>query len=272
MIDSVQITGSYGNAVILDLWDDHNGYFVKEIEGLGPVDADLVSTEYANFDGAQFQSSRRSARNIVFHIGFSNKSLTFSAEELRKNLSAVFRPKSQIDMIFRSDKNYKISGIVESNAPAIFAKEPSAIVSVMCYDPDFLLENDITRTWDGLVKPSGFSISYKGTEPSGIFMNALIMESVDTSVIVKKTHEFLGIEQMHLIGLPSNGAITFNLNTAIGSRNITKSDGSSLLHTLQTGSLWIQLYPGTNQFSLEGQFSDHDQRIVYTYSERYGTI
>ena len=123
MINSVLVTGAYGDSIELMLWDESNGYIVEEIEGLGPVDANIVSTNYASFDGSQFQSARRSPRNIIFKIGFATKHPTFSAEELRRRLSNIFRTKSQVSMLFKSDKNYLINGYVETNEPSIFSKD-----------------------------------------------------------------------------------------------------------------------------------------------------
>ena len=272
MINSVLVTGAYGDSIELMLWDESNGYIVKEIEGLGPVDANIVSTDYASFDGSQFQSARRSPRNIIFKIGFATKHPTFSAEELRRRLSNIFRTKSQVSMLFRSDKKYLINGYVETNEPSIFSKDPQTNISIICLDPDFLSENPIVSSIDWSAPAiSKKYINYQGTEPTGMEFSLIISNLTGANVTVSKSHVYLGNQSMSFMGFPYTVAGYFTANTNIGHRAVYYS-GDSILYALQTGSQWIQLYPGRNNFSVNGTFTGQDVVMSYSYNERYGSI
>ena len=271
MINSVLVTGAYGDSIELMLWDESNGYIVEEIEGLGPVDANIVSTNYASFDGSQFQSARRSPRNIIFKIGFATKHPTFSAEELRRRLSNIFRTKSQVSMLFRSDKNYLINGYVETNEPSIFSKDPKADISIMCLDPDFLSENPIIGQMDWASTVYDSFINYQGTEPTGMEFSLKISNLTGANITVLKNHTYLGKQSMSFIGFPYTVLGFFTTNTNIGRRAVYYS-GDSVLYALQTGSQWIQLYPGMNNFAVNGTFTGSAVVLNYSYNERYGSI
>lgn len=79
MIKSVTITNYLGERIKLDLTDpEASGFVIEEIEGLGPVKADVNVTDLATTDGALFNSSRANTREIRMKLkilGGSNYSL-----------------------------------------------------------------------------------------------------------------------------------------------------------------------------------------------------
>lgn len=71
MIKSVTITNYLGEKIRLDLTDpEKSGFVIKEIGGLGPVKADINTTDIATTDGALFNSSRATAREITMKLKF----------------------------------------------------------------------------------------------------------------------------------------------------------------------------------------------------------
>lgn len=147
-------------------------YVIKSIDGLGPVKANLLTTPTPNDAGARFLSAQDEQRNIVITMGYAPSYSTGSTiESLRRALKKVFTPKSKLELTFTDDilGVFKIEGVVESNDPSIFSKEPEVQISIMCQNPYFYNVNDP----DTVVIPnptgfySEFVIPYAGDVPVG---------------------------------------------------------------------------------------------------------
>ena len=170
----------YGDVLELPL-DASSGYVVKNIDGLGPVKADIVTTEYASMDGGVYQTANGNMRNIVFQIGFDP---TYQSEdpfgELRRGLYPYLSPKMRVEMHFLSSnfETVKIIGYVESFEPSMFSAEPEMQISMLCPDPYFsslvpivlsglLPETDIDIDYPFGAVPTGFVFTVQGiTAPS----------------------------------------------------------------------------------------------------------
>ena len=100
ILDSFKVTNARGSVLNFPLDDPSQGFIVRNIEGLGPVKATLVSTSFANMDGGQYHSSRREPRNIVLTLGLEPDYAMMSVADLRKQLYQFFMPKSQSTLDF----------------------------------------------------------------------------------------------------------------------------------------------------------------------------
>ena len=70
MIYSFTITNYLGDTIKLTLREPAlSGFLIKSVTGLGPVKANINTTEVATNDGSKFNSARLTQRNIVFHSG-----------------------------------------------------------------------------------------------------------------------------------------------------------------------------------------------------------
>jgi len=161
---------------------EKSGFAVRSIEGLGPVKANIVTTDLANNDGAVFNSARLSYRNIILDLGFyevyddivdddpvvssggwtigrrsfdtsrnSNgrnnlvrQELSLDIEDIRQRSYLYFPIKKDITLIFyTSNRTVYIKGYVESNEPSIFSYEEGTSISIVCPYPYFReLSND----------------------------------------------------------------------------------------------------------------------------------
>jgi hypothetical protein len=119
--------------------DNSNGYTVQDITGLDPVKASVVTSSYADIDGAQFQSARRDSRNIVFTIGLQTGYGPQFVQQLRDTLYRTFRLKRSVSLLFTYDDGTErqVNGYVESVECPLFTQKPVATISVICGDPDF---------------------------------------------------------------------------------------------------------------------------------------
>lgn len=114
--------------------------FVKDIQGLGPVQASIATQDFAFQDGAGFVSSRASTRNVVLTLGYKPRPMTgMDIQTLRRSLYPIFRPKGLVRMVFQSDylRDVEIEGYVETHEPSIFSAEPEVQISILCLDPYF---------------------------------------------------------------------------------------------------------------------------------------
>lgn len=141
MITSVKVYNESGQSIEFPLHDSASSYFVKKIDGLGPIKADITMATYATKDGGSFQNARGNSRNIVMQLGL-NPSYSLSEDpygDLRRALYLYFAPKSKVVMHFVSSnmETVFIDGWVESFEPTIFSKDPDMTISIICPEPYF---------------------------------------------------------------------------------------------------------------------------------------
>lgn len=132
MIKSVTITNNLGEELTITLSDiePESGLFITEIEGLGPVKADINMTDLATQDGAKYNSSRATKRNIVMHLQFIHVD---SIENARQLTYRFFPIKGRIVFRIETDNRIaEIDGYIESNEPSIFEEETGAEISIIC--------------------------------------------------------------------------------------------------------------------------------------------
>lgn len=112
---------------------DH-GLLIRSIDGLGPVHAQLNSTELVTIDGSKFNSARRLKRNIVINFIFVGADI----EAVRYRTYEYFPEKKYITVLAETDTRSAIAyGYVEYNDPTIFSKAEGCQVSIICDDPNF---------------------------------------------------------------------------------------------------------------------------------------
>lgn len=115
-------------------------YFIKDIDGLHPVDAVLAMSNFADYDGSVYHGARLTQRNIVMTLGYSpNYSNGMDIGALRKQAYQWFRPKGVARLYFNDSDRERVYtiGHVEKVTPTIFSKDPEIQISVICEDPYF---------------------------------------------------------------------------------------------------------------------------------------
>ena len=137
MINSISIVNYMGDAVTMDLKNPQNsGIVIRNISGLGPVKGTINTTDLASADGALFNSSRISTRNIVFKISFLSDEGDVEANRLLSY--SMFPVKKKLTIYVETNNRYAaIEGYTESNEPDIFSKDVTSSISVICPDPYF---------------------------------------------------------------------------------------------------------------------------------------
>ena len=134
MIRSVTVVNHLGESLKMDLARPQtSGFYVKSIEGLGPVNANINITERSTVDGGYFSSAHANSRNIVLTLGFW---FDKGVEDMRHESYRYFPLKRKISLIIETDKRTcEAQGYVESNEPDIFSNQETTQISILCPDP-----------------------------------------------------------------------------------------------------------------------------------------
>lgn len=143
MINKVTVTNDYGESIVLDLCDPYSsGIAVREIQGLGPVNADISHSDYASKDGGSFNGARQGTRNIVFDLVFLDTNV--SIEEVRHLTYKYWPNKRRIKILIETDTRSLVTeGVVESNEPSIWAEDfEGCQISVIC-DSSYLTSTNV---------------------------------------------------------------------------------------------------------------------------------
>lgn len=274
MLASVDITAPDGDVLSLNLTDTSNGYEVQGIDGLDPVQATLVTSSYAQMDGAFFQNAQRSTRNIVLHLGYEPDWVDgVTVEILRKALYEWFSPKAQCSLTFNMDdgSEYGISAYVESFTAPLFAQDPTADISLICMDPDFYDMSPTILAGNSTNDGSEFLISYDGSVESGIDLVLDVNQTLGDFTIYNRRPDGI-IDQLDFSYSMVAGNV-LEINTMTGSKSATLNDGTnqfSVLYAIDAQSAWVNLYPGDNYLQIYADSTPIPYTLTYT--QKYGGL
>lgn len=144
MINTVTVINNINEKlkVTLNEIDPPHGLLISNIEGLGPVKANINVDEYLISDGGLYNFAKLGSRNIVIDFIFLFKN---TIEDVRQLTYKYFPIKKPVTLIIETDnRTLKTVGYVESNEPNIFSDEEGCKISLICPDP-FLYEAKIGR-------------------------------------------------------------------------------------------------------------------------------
>lgn len=230
MIRSISITNHTGDSLVLELSNPYDsGFLITDISGLGPMKANINTTELATMDGALFNSSRATSRNIVFQFTFVNHYKTI--EQIRMDSYKYFPVKRPITILVQTDSRLaEIVGYVESNEPTIFSKDEGCQVSVVCPDPYFHAFQ-MNRTIFSGVDPL-FEFPFENNSLEEKLINFGEIHQRADAMIFNDGDEDVGVTIMvHIKGEVRNFVIwnvTMNQTMGIDDEKLEKLTGSTL--------------------------------------------
>lgn len=253
---------------------------IRNIDGLGPVKADIMTTAFATGDGELFQGAIVGKRNIVLTLGLNPNWTDQTMSSLRQLLYRYLLPKSWTKLRFFSDQmnTVDIEGYVESFEPNIFSQDPEVQVSVICPKPDFI-EVDATIYYgtvdDGTAE---LEFEYFGTVEAGFEVridnsaeNLAYTGPLDISMMQEPNDaEVFSIDPVTI-----DGTQYFKLSTVKGAKRaqtIELADGgaTNLLAVVTGDSVWPSVKPGTNVFSVAAL--EPGQAWSMAFFNRYGGL
>lgn len=252
MLTRVDITTKRNTILTLNMGEDDSGYRVKDIKGLNPVAASLVSSSVAGVDGEEFQSERRVARNIVFSIDLEPDPETDTYTSLRDNLYSYLMPGSRILMRFYMSTGLyvDIAGYIETHEAGMFSSDPDVQVSVMCYKPDFIDPRTVTLSGHTVADGTTTDIDYPGNVETGTLFTLNVNRTLTGGFTLYNTGDDGQLFQLDFTGdLVSGDQLV--VSSVQGSKGIVLTRGGvpqSYLYARSVQSSWIKFFEGTNRF------------------------
>lgn len=272
MLTKVEVRSALGLLLTLPLDDVSDGLVLEDIQGLDPVKAVLVSSSFASLDGAQYQSSRRETRNILMVLGLVPDFATTTVRDLRNNLYNFFMPKSEVHLrFFMTDDlgveelTVDITGRVESFESPLFAKDPVANISILCFDPDFVELSSLTVSGNTVATSTEFSINYPGTVEAGFVFKLLLNRAESDFAIYHRGPDDVVKSLQFAASLLSGDVLT--ISTVTGDKHITltrAASDSSLLYGRTPQSAWLELVKGVNHLRVYATGAAIPFTIEYT--------
>lgn len=288
MIYSLAVTNYLGDRIKLELGRPENtGFLVKSITGLGPVKANVNTTEVATNDGSMFNSARLSQRNIVIQLAFVYSIYGEDIEEIRQKSYKYFPIKKNVELIIETDNRYvRTIGYIESNEPDIFSKQEGTQISIICPDPYFYFAsedgNNVTDFYsidpvfefpfsneslsepllifgEIQIKTEGV-ITYHGDSEIGvmIYIHA-IGPATNINIYNTETREVMSINTTKLEALTGKGIVASDdiiINTLKGEKSITlvrEGKSYNILNCLDKNTDWFTLVKGDNIFAFTAE-------------------
>lgn len=223
MIQSVTITNHLNESITITLRSpEQSGFLVVDIDGLGPVKANINMTEVADLDGAIYNSASADKRNIVFTLKFFEFSIKtidaelgdepnvvyYDIEDIRQMSYKYFPLKKRIKIkIVTDNRTSEVYGYVESNEPTIFSSEEGCIISVICGD-SYLFDINFQSTSFSSVTPLfEFPFSNESLTLKLLEMGSISLDT--TKVITYVGDASIGmLIHIHAIGAANDVVIT----------------------------------------------------------------
>lgn len=283
MITKLEVFSAQPNAPELSLggfYPNLDPVQIREIQGLGPVKADVMSTQFATGKGELYQGSSVGKRNIVMNLGLNPNWVDQTMSSLRRQLYRYFLPQAWCKLRFFSDDmpTVDIEGYVEAFEPNMFSQDPELQISVICPKPDFI-EIDSTIYYgvvdDGTAQ---LQFEYTGTVETGFEVRieqAVANPSYTGKFDIKVQQEPEAPQVFTVNPVTVDGTKYFKLSTLQNAKRvqrIAKADGSvtNLLLYVPNTSVWPQIKPGTNLFSVAAL--ETGQAWTMAFFNRYGGL
>lgn len=281
MIKSVTITNHLDESIKLDLFNpDESGFIIKNIDGLGPVKANINFKELATNDGSIDNSARLSSRNIVMSLQFIESP---TIEETRLKSYKYFPIKRNIKILIETDNRIcETIGRVETNVPTIFSNAEGCQISILCPNPYFYSagENGANQTifygtdplfefpfsnesltedlieFGSIENRTEGTAYYDGDAEIGITIQIhAVGEAAGLVIYNTRTRELMRINDdklKSLIGSGIQAGDEITITTSRGEKGIyilRNGVTTNILNSLEKPIKWFQLSKGDNTFA-----------------------
>ena len=247
---------------------------IREIEGLDPVKATIVSAGFAQLDGSQFQSVKRENRNIVLKIGlepyFAGGSTVSS---LRAALYGYFMPKSTVNLKFYIDGTltYTIQGMVETFENSLFSKDPEVTISLLCFDPDFKAVAATTVNGNTVSDSTEQTITVAGSVETGFVFTLSVNRSISGFTLYKRRPDGSVAQMDVTMALVAGDVVKISTEPKGKYATLTRASvTTSILYAVSSTSKWAPLYPGANYLRVFVTGAAIPYTVVYT--NRHGGL
>lgn len=271
MITMIQAINAQGELLSLPLDDISNGFSVEDIDGLDPVKATIVSSSFATLDGAQYQSSKREARNLKLTIGLEPDWASTTVRELRHRLYAFFMPKTEVHFRIHDSEGpiVDIWGRNESCEAPLFTQEPKMEVSTICFDSDFVDLTPVVISGNTVSTTTMMDIDYAGSVETGVVFRLYPNRTLSEFTIYHQPPDG-SLRTLDFASTLASGQV-LTISTIPGSKGVTLTANSvttDILYSISPQSNWIELQRGVNKFRVYAVGAAIPFEVEYT--TKYG--
>lgn len=272
MLNKVVFTTQRGATLELPLVGSLNGYTVRDIEGLDPSKAQLISSSFALLAGEQYQTSHTEKRNLVFKLGY-DLGHSQSVFTRRQNLYSFFMPGSELNMKYYIEgiPVVELNGVAEDCDSPMFTDDPQATIIVVAHQPYFTSLDTFVLNSTTTASPRADTLTYRGSVPTGFTYSMLLNRSLTRLTINHNFSNGVGSSFEFAGNMLSGDLIEFEtVDGNKGAYSTRNGIRQSVLYGVSPSSNWIDLYPGDNTLRV---YADGPP-IPYTieYRERYGGL
>jgi len=272
LISKLEVRTAQGVLLNLPLDSVFGGLYVTEIEGLDPVKATLVSSSFAQLDGAQYHSSRRDPRSLKIKLGMEPDFTKDNFQDLRNRMYGFFMPKTQVSLRFYVvtgpsvlDNYYvDILARVEEFVSPLFVQDPTIEISTLCFDPDFINPVPVVVSGSSTSDLTETALIYGGTVETGLVFTLKPARSVSAFTVYHRPPD--GTLRMMDFSNALIAGDLLKISTSVGSKFVTRSRAgfdTSLLYGLSPQSDWLELQPGTNNLRIYAEGAAIPYTIEY---------
>ena len=297
MLIAVTVINQAGDSMRMELArPEKSGFVIRRIEGIGPVNAEIHSTPFAASDGAIKNGANIGTRNITMDLEFIGLP---SIEDTRQKSYLYFSPKSEIQLLFETDKHtLRVEGTVESNEPDIFSRNEGTSISIICTDPlmydtnatsedinyvdnafEFPFSNEVSVDSQGNPTATNTIIfgywhrdrrrefTYNGTSENGITFTIVAQANVaGLDIYNVETDEHLKLARTLYDG------DVLRITTGKGKkRAVLIRDGIeyNAMNYVSMDSTWLTIRPGINIFSYDSEYHVTAMEVNISFEESY---
>lgn len=274
---------SASNRVVLPLgpgtYQDSEGYrglFIKEVEGLGPVEAEIHRSRLVNISGASYEGHTIGERNVVLTIGMDYNGMNGgSIQDIRRRLYQLLRPGIDVRVGLEfgtTASNLFFSAYVESIEPILFSEDPEVQLSLISMDS--YMEGSLSDPAEGIFNVDGsyntLVLNYEGDVPAGYTITLTNDGSSSVSSISLRDR----VRQTYFTVSPISFGVGHYLDivSSPDRRTILHRDNSDSIvdrpfSNIHSASTWPMLHYGTNRIGV----LDNAENISYSlyYRELY---
>lgn len=272
MLNLVEVRTDQGLLLSLPLFDPSDGYMVRDIDGLDPVDAVLTYSSMVSQDDELFQSSKRVKRNIVLKLGYEPDYANTTVKSLRDRLYSFFMPKGQVSLRFYSDDmpTVEIRGRVEKMNAPLFAKDPEATISIICPKSSFVGETHIIEGFS--TAGSGeIVVNYTGSIETGGILRVAPKRSFTTFTMQNRLSGSEVLSQEFVFPLQADDILEINSVPLQKGAKLTRGPSlTSVLFGVSPFGKWIELHPGVNKLRMSAAGSPIPWS--FQYANKYGGL
>lgn len=300
MIQTITVINYLGDSIDLELANpEPSGIIVANVEGLGPVQTNINTTDLATADGAIFSSARVQTRNIVLSLIFKENP---TIEYTRHITYKYFPIKRKVTLrVTTTERTVEATGYVESNTPTIFSKEEYTQVSIVCPDPYFYATSVGKKVFAGVEPLFEFPFSnpvrtrsiimgeivtdtrailyYDGDVETGVRITISARDVAQGIVIYNtKTYESMKIDDEKIRAITGSGfhagddILISTVNGDKYCRLYRDGQFTNIISAINKDADWFQLTNGDNIFAFTAEAGDYDIVMTFEYRIAYGGI